>query len=315
MPTPTTLEGTACSVVTGGSGHHYRHYRNGILNLTPEAASMVRLWPSYMQDGTHLRNVAEALGVEFSLLTKWRENVQDQLRVETATWGLSWWERYLNLPISLGSTDYATRRLLVQNALFAGNLESELYFVLGLQAIVGVAPMVSSGDVHLDPYSLYIELGVPYFEYGPTSVPTVSAGGGGSIAAGDYTYKVTFTYASGESPASAASDTVTVGGSGSVTVSGIALGGAGCTARKVYRKKTSEPDYTLVKTISDNTSTSFVDVLVSGAYQVLPTVSTALTTTGQLVRDYVAAAKPAHLTTSITSTSFRAGISAAGDRV
>jgi uncharacterized phiE125 gp8 family phage protein len=102
-------------------------------------------------------------------------------------------------------------------------------------------------------------------EPAPASGPSValaSPAAAGNLSAGAYRYKVTFVTADGETEAGPASSAVTVANAavnGQVALTGIALGGAQVTARKVYRTVANGSSYLLLTTISNNTATTYTD--------------------------------------------------------
>lgn len=313
MPVTYQIEGADASLQVRGSGLSYVTYSNGVRKLCPEGESILQSWPSHWHMGVFNRNLAEMLGLEFAVISSRRDDVQAQLSVATATWGLSRWERLLNLPIRLGDTDYVSRRADINTALFSRSLESELYFVAGIQLITGTAPLVTLGDPSVSPYSILIEVGGQYFMDAPDAPTAAADAAPGFIVGGDYTYKVTFVYGGHETFVSDPSGSVNRGTTGSILVSDIPLGEAGCQARKIYRKETGGPDYVLVGTLSDNITTTLLDTVATPGSPIAPDSPSALSEVGRRVSDYIAAAKPAHLSVEVTSESFRAGISEAGN--
>lgn len=102
----------------------------------------------------------------------------------------------------------------------------------------------------------------------PASSPVLNAvGSGGSIAAGDYKYKVTYVTASGETELGPVSNTVTCAANDSVNLTSIPVSSdPAVTARKVYRTKLSNPnDYFLAYTIADNVATNLTDTKADGS--------------------------------------------------
>jgi len=97
------------------------------------------------------------------------------------------------------------------------------------------------------------------------SAPTaalVSPAAAGNVDNGAHRYLVTYVTADGETQAGVASAAVTVADktvNGKVLVSGIPLGGALVTSRKVYRTAAGGSTYLLLATIADNTTTTYTD--------------------------------------------------------
>lgn len=97
----------------------------------------------------------------------------------------------------------------------------------------------------------------------PSSTLTASVGAAGNVPAGTYTYKVTYLYYDfEESNGSVASASVSPGVASQISLSSIPIGDYGVTARKIYRS--SGPDWVLVLTINDNTTTSATDDAAAG---------------------------------------------------
>ena len=111
-------------------------------------------------------------------------------------------------------------------------------------------------QVYENQYSYTYDMG------SPPKCTAVLGSGAGSLSNGAYSYKITFVTASGESTGGTVSDTVTViayGTNGKINLSNIPLGLSACTARKIYRTKAGGTTYYLVTTITDNTTTSYID--------------------------------------------------------
>jgi len=100
-------------------------------------------------------------------------------------------------------------------------------------------------------------------EPAPTELTAALAGDGvGNVDDGIHRYKVTFVTADGETEGGTASDALTVADkstNGIVDLSGIQVGGAGVTARKIYRTVAGGSTYKLLATISDNVTVIYED--------------------------------------------------------
>lgn len=108
----------------------------------------------------------------------------------------------------------------------------------------------------------------------PGSAATFNADtAGGAVPVGAHTYAVTFLYyGEEESNAGTVSAVHTVAASNfTVNLKTIPTGGYGVTARKIYRDN-NDGSYLLVGTISDNTTTTFVDTVSAGTTP-LPTAN------------------------------------------
>jgi hypothetical protein len=101
----------------------------------------------------------------------------------------------------------------------------------------------------------------------PNSAPTSGAyTAGGSVPVGSHTYKVTFLYYGAEESNGSPASAVQTATSGFQTgnLSAIPIGGYGVTARIIYRDN-NDGVWLQLATISDNTTTVYVDTLASGA--------------------------------------------------
>jgi len=84
----------------------------------------------------------------------------------------------------------------------------------------------------------------------------------GNVDNGTHRYLATFVTADGETQAGVVSSAVTVADkavNGKVTLTGIPIGGASVTARKLYRTAAGGSTYMLLATITDNTTTTYTD--------------------------------------------------------
>lgn len=110
----------------------------------------------------------------------------------------------------------------------------------------------------------HLRLDAQYGEPAP-GAPTValaSPAAVGNVDDGAHRYRVTFVTADGETEGGTISDAVTVADktvNGKVELTGIPLGGAAVTSRKIYRTEAGGSDYLLLATIADNTTTAYTD--------------------------------------------------------
>lgn len=101
-------------------------------------------------------------------------------------------------------------------------------------------------------------------EPAPTALTAalVSPAAAGNVDAGAHRYGVTYVTADGETELGTVSAAVTVADkavNGKVALSSIPTGGAGVTARKLYRTAAGGSTYLLLATISDNSTTTYTD--------------------------------------------------------
>jgi len=103
---------------------------------------------------------------------------------------------------------------------------------------------------------------------GVFTVALASPAAPGGVTAGAHRYRATFVTADGETEAGTVSAAVTVvdaGVNGQVALSGIPVGGALVTARKLYRTAAGGSVYMLLATIADNTTTVYTDTTADAA--------------------------------------------------
>ena len=96
----------------------------------------------------------------------------------------------------------------------------------------------------------------------------LAGAGAGNLDNAAYTYKVTFLAGDGETEAGTVSNTLTIvdnGADGQAALTGIPIGNSSVTARKIYRTEGGGSTYKLLTTISDNTTTTFIDNVADGA--------------------------------------------------
>ena len=93
----------------------------------------------------------------------------------------------------------------------------------------------------------------------PTAALTATTIAAGNLGTGAYYYRYEYVTASGVSNPSPATKITTVAGATKVSLTNIAPGPNGTTARKIYRTTVNGADYKLLTTINDNTTTTFTD--------------------------------------------------------
>lgn len=92
------------------------------------------------------------------------------------------------------------------------------------------------------------------------SAPTVVVGAAGNVDTGAHQWAVSFTIAGTDTLLGVRSTSLTLSSASQVQLSNIPLGPAGTTARNIYRSKANQQGpFQLVATISDNTTTSYLD--------------------------------------------------------
>lgn len=180
------------TVTSSATAYPVSYSAAGLFDLSPIAEEMMRVLPSYFYLGNNNRRLMEMVAVVLKSYDDKIDEIQDQFFVQTATWGLAYWEQLAGLPINSGGLDYETRRNAILNKL--RDCSSEECFVEGLEGISNGRAAVIDLDPALNPYQVNIELGSSELVYaGPRTAPTAAAGAAGPLT-GDYTYKVTYEF-------------------------------------------------------------------------------------------------------------------------
>lgn len=99
-------------------------------------------------------------------------------------------------------------------------------------------------------------------------IAALAGAGAGGVTAGAHRYRVTFVTVDGETDGGTISGVVTVvdaAVNGKVALSGIPVGGAAVTARKLYRTAAAGAVYLLLATLADNTTTTYTDSIADAA--------------------------------------------------
>jgi hypothetical protein len=98
----------------------------------------------------------------------------------------------------------------------------------------------------------------------PTA-PSLSLASGGGLAVGAYTYAISYAAVSGTSQPGTTAVITTTSGNQRVNLASIPIGPAGTTSRKIWRGVSGGTVLYLVTTISDNTTTSYLDLTPDGS--------------------------------------------------
>lgn len=154
-------------------------------------------------------------------------------------------EQY-KFPPKLGTKSVGTLR-------FEG--EGGTYIPIGAEA--GYDP---GGGINVLYFNTTIDGTIP--NPGEPIAPVATDTGAGGLPAGTYEYAVTFVTDEGETEPGELSNTVVIGSTRTITVTGIPVGGPGTVARKIYRMVDGGPLLHLAgadATLNDNTTTSIVD--------------------------------------------------------
>ena len=164
----------------------------GLFNNSVLAKEMMELLPSYYWLGNSTRRIMELISVVLADYYDKIDDLRDQFFIETATWGLIFWEQLVGCPVNEFSTDYAFRRACIYAHL--RDCSSEKCFVEGLEEITQGKVIVTLLNPQTNPYQIDIELRSPDVVFnGPSTAPVAALAGAGNLT-GDYTYKVTFEF-------------------------------------------------------------------------------------------------------------------------
>lgn len=105
---------------------------------------LIACFPAYYLASPEMRDLQAAMQPEITALQEYQEDVIDQLCVETATWGLSSWEKALGIPIDESKAlDFRRSRI---RAKLRGN------GVTTVAMIQSVAESYSNGSVFVTEY-------------------------------------------------------------------------------------------------------------------------------------------------------------------
>jgi hypothetical protein len=127
---------------------------------------------------------------------------------------------------------------------------------------------------------------------GAVTAALKSPAAAGNVDNGAHRYRATFVTADGETDGGTISGAVTVADktvNGQISLSGIPLGGAAVTARKLYRTVAGGSTYLFLATIANNTATTYTDNIADASLGAgCPSINT---TSDPLLNIFVAAAR------------------------
>ena len=115
---------------------------------------LIACFPAYYLASPEMRDLQAAMQPEITALQEYQEDVIDQLCVETATWGLSSWEKALGIPIDESKAlDFRRSRI---RAKLRGN------GVTTVAMIQSVAESYSNGSVFVTEYPEQYKLEIKF---------------------------------------------------------------------------------------------------------------------------------------------------------
>lgn len=297
----------------------FQYYSNGILKLSPKAEDLLSLLPASWHGGSNVRILQETLGLEYETVVRSYLDLQAQLFIPTATWGLQLWEEMLGLPIQSGLTaaEIALRRTRVQIAMARESQNSELHLQQGIATLAGIGPeeiATVTLDPRTDKYTVRIEIPVAGagFAPPPATAPTLTEVN--YDAAGTpvtWEYAVSYMYRSGETVPGPSSSIVVEGINGVVYVqlANIPVGPSDVQFRRIYRR-IGAAAWESRGLVHDNVSTTYKDDGTEPFAETgggLPlAVPTARTELALQIDDYIARTKPAHLRITTPGVGFQA---------
>jgi hypothetical protein len=114
-----------------------------------------------------------------------------------------------------------------------------------------------------------------------------AAGASGTNLNGAYTWRMTYVTAQGETEGGTVSSSLTLTNDAATLTLPLSEMKHSVTSRKIYRTAAGGSSYLLVATVSDNTTTSYVDNIADGSLgTAAPTVTSAVTGTEQFPEDF-----------------------------
>jgi hypothetical protein len=171
---------------------------NGVLKPSPTGQTMIDYLPQYMQDGPVVRTIQEGIGLELGRVKAAKDDLILQFYIDSATWGLAYWEEMAGLPIQEDIENlYPERRLRIKAALAGRYNESEYWFVYRIRELLGNV-IVKDLDPETHPYRIEIEATAQIVEEPPTVHVTASVDPSPGTLDGQYTYRTTYVFATGE---------------------------------------------------------------------------------------------------------------------
>lgn len=171
---------------------------SGVLKPSPTGQAMIGLLPQYMQDGPVVRAIQEGIALEFERVKNSRLDLLNQLFIDSATWGLKYWEELAGIAVQEDLPDnYPVRRALIKAAIAGRRFESEFWFKKRLEDVLG-SVYIKDLDPETHPYRIEIESVAQIVEEPPTTHVTASVEPTAGNLNGQYTYRTTYVFSTGE---------------------------------------------------------------------------------------------------------------------
>ena len=103
--------------------------------LTDNGQELLEMLPRCLQNSVDYRNIIHVFSEEIDFLDESYLDIVDQIQIQTATWGLKYWEQVLSLPVEQDGATYAERRISILSKLAANNVVSAADFRNALEII------------------------------------------------------------------------------------------------------------------------------------------------------------------------------------
>lgn len=171
---------------------------NGVLKPSLTGKEMIAYLPQYMQDGPIVRALQEGVALEIERVKRLKEDLILQFFIDTATWGLAYWEELAGIPVQEDIPEnYPMRRALIKAALAGRFNESEFWFKKRIEDLLGTV-IIKDLDPETHPYRVEIESTAQIVEEPPIQHVTASVDPDPGNLNGQYTYRVTYVFTTGE---------------------------------------------------------------------------------------------------------------------
>lgn len=102
---------------------------------------MINLYQEFYQNSKECAALQRAIGIQCEKLIDAVDDLKNQFFVESATWGLEYWEKLLGLPVSPGK-EYQNRREIILSHLRS-------YHVTTKEWIYNIASGFSNGEIEI----------------------------------------------------------------------------------------------------------------------------------------------------------------------
>lgn len=105
---------------------------------------LMKYLPSYWHEVEQMKMIQEILGKDLTKVIALKEDIFNQMFIDTATWGLSRWEKIFDLPIEIEKS-YQFRRERIKAKIRGSSTTTK-------QLIINIASAFSNGEVEVIEY-------------------------------------------------------------------------------------------------------------------------------------------------------------------